>query len=125
MPVLATVQSCKIFVTQSRLQRLMAVLSLVRTCLLPFHNLLNNSAASGLPRRILILHGALTMLVPYAHSRFRAHALSRAWPDAPTSDLRRKAWDLLTSFESSYTLLSLVSFVAFLWDGRYVSHPSQ
>ncbi|PBL02362.1 hypothetical protein ARMGADRAFT_1005756 [Armillaria gallica] len=74
---------------------------------------------SGLPRRILILHGALTILVPYAHSRFRAHALSRAWPDAPTSDLRRKTWDLLTSFESSYTLLSLVSFVAFLWDGRF------
>ncbi|KAK0191129.1 peroxisomal biogenesis factor 2 [Armillaria mellea] len=74
---------------------------------------------SGLPRRILIVHGALTILVPYAHSRFRAYALSRAWPDAPTSDLRRKTWDLLTSFESSYTLLSLASFVAFLWDGRF------
>ncbi|KAK0468178.1 peroxisomal biogenesis factor 2 [Desarmillaria tabescens] len=76
-------------------------------------------APSGLPKRILIIHGALTVLVPYVHSRFRAHALSRAWPDAPTSDLRRKTWDLLTSFESSYTLLSLASFVAFLWDGRF------
>jgi len=74
---------------------------------------------SGLPRRILLLHGTLTVVLPYLHTRLRSYALSRAWPDAPSSDRRRKAWDILTSLESSYTLLTLSSFVAFLWNGRF------
>lgn len=76
--------------------------------------------ASGLPRRILLVHGTLTLVIPYLHTRLRAHALSRAWPDAPSSDRRRKAWDVLTSLESTHTLLGLLSFVAFLWDGQCV-----
>ncbi|KAF7355442.1 hypothetical protein MSAN_01461000 [Mycena sanguinolenta] len=74
---------------------------------------------SGLPRRILLAHGALTVLVPYLHTRLRAHALSRAWPDAPSSDRRRKAWDILVSIESTHSLAALLSFIAFLWDGRF------
>ncbi|KAF8195735.1 Pex12 amino terminal region-domain-containing protein [Mycena galopus ATCC 62051] len=74
---------------------------------------------SGLPRRVLLVHGTLTVLVPYLHTRLRAHALSRAWPDAPSSDRRRKAWDILVSVESTHSLAALVSFVAFLWDGRF------
>ncbi|KAJ7684035.1 Pex12 amino terminal region-domain-containing protein [Mycena rosella] len=74
---------------------------------------------SGLPRRILLLHGTLTVLVPYLHTRLRAHALSHAWPDAPSSDRRRKAWDLLVSLESTHSLAALLSFIAFLWDGRF------
>ncbi|KAF7352663.1 hypothetical protein MVEN_01232100 [Mycena venus] len=68
---------------------------------------------SGLPRRILLVHGTLTVLVPYLHSRLRAHALSRAWPDAPSSDRRRKAWDMLVSLESTHSLAALLSFIAF------------
>ncbi|KAJ7682652.1 Pex12 amino terminal region-domain-containing protein [Mycena polygramma] len=74
---------------------------------------------SGLPRRILLVHGTLTVLVPYLHARLRAHALSRAWPDAPSSDRRRKAWDALVSLESTHSLVALLSFIAFLWDGRF------
>ncbi|KAJ6628748.1 Pex12 amino terminal region-domain-containing protein [Mycena sp. CBHHK59/15] len=74
---------------------------------------------SGLPRRILLLHGTLTVLVPYLHTRLRAHALSRAWPDAPSSDRRRKAWEILISLESTHALVALLSFIAFLWDGRF------
>lgn len=70
---------------------------------------------------MLCFHGALTILVPYIHSRIRAHALSNAWPDAPSSDRRRKAWDLLTRLESTHGVLGLLNFIAFLWDGRYVS----
>ncbi|KAJ7590825.1 Pex12 amino terminal region-domain-containing protein [Mycena floridula] len=77
--------------------------------------------ASGIPRRVLLLHGTLTILVPYFHSRLRSYALSNAWPDAPSSDARRKAWMILTHVESSLTLLSLLSFVGFLWDGRFRS----
>ncbi|KAJ7765015.1 peroxisomal biogenesis factor 2 [Mycena maculata] len=74
---------------------------------------------SGLPRRILFVHGTLTVLVPYIHTRLRSHALSRAWPDAPFSDSRRKAWDVLVSLESTHSLAGLLSFIAFLWDGRF------
>ncbi|KAJ7178999.1 Pex12 amino terminal region-domain-containing protein [Mycena filopes] len=74
---------------------------------------------SGIPRRLLLVHGTLTVLVPYLHTRLRAHALSRAWPDAPSSDRRRKAWDLLVSLESTHSLAALLSFIAFLWDGRF------
>jgi len=75
-------------------------------------------SASGLPRITLLCHGFLTILVPYLHSRIRAHALSRAWPDAPSKDRRRTAWDVLISTESLHTLLGLLNFVAFLWSGR-------
>ncbi|KII94874.1 hypothetical protein PLICRDRAFT_128176 [Plicaturopsis crispa FD-325 SS-3] len=76
-------------------------------------------APSGLPRRTLLIHGALTVVLPYLHTRIRAHALSRAWPDAPSSDRRRRIWDTLTALESSHSLLTLLSFIAFLWNGRY------
>ncbi|KAF7776033.1 hypothetical protein Agabi119p4_4426 [Agaricus bisporus var. burnettii] len=74
---------------------------------------------SGLPQEILLLHASLTVFVPYLHSRLRVHALSRAWPDAPSSDRRRRAWSILTSTESLHTFLGLVNFVVFLWNGRY------
>ncbi|KAJ7180250.1 Pex12 amino terminal region-domain-containing protein [Mycena crocata] len=74
---------------------------------------------SGIPRRILLIHGTLTVLIPYLHTRVRSHALSRAWPDAPSSDRRRKAWGWLVSLESTHSLAALLSFIAFLWDGRF------
>ncbi|TFK43407.1 Pex12 amino terminal region-domain-containing protein [Crucibulum laeve] len=74
---------------------------------------------SGLPRRTLLLHGTITLLFPYLHTRIRSHALSHAWPDAPSSDRRRKLWNLLNSLESIHTVAALLSFVAFLWNGRY------
>ncbi|KIM46051.1 hypothetical protein M413DRAFT_301650 [Hebeloma cylindrosporum] len=78
-----------------------------------------HTSSSGLPRNTLVLHGALTVVVPYLHNRFRSHALSNAWPDAPSSDRRRKIWDSLNFTESVYALLGLANFVAFLWSGRY------
>ncbi|KAG2156190.1 Pex12 amino terminal region-domain-containing protein [Suillus clintonianus] len=76
-------------------------------------------SSSRPPRRLLIMHGALTILVPYFRNRLNAYALSRAWPDAPASDTRRRAWSALTSLESAHGALSLLNFVAFLWNGRY------
>ncbi|KAJ3573346.1 hypothetical protein NP233_g2484 [Leucocoprinus birnbaumii] len=76
-------------------------------------------APSGLPRTTLLCHSSLTIVLPYLHSRLRAHALSQAWPDAPSSDRRRKAWNILTSTESIHTLFGLLNFIAFLWNGRY------
>ena len=60
------------------------------------------------------------MFVPYIHARIRAHALSQAWPDAPSSDRRRKAWDFLMRLESIHSTLTLLNFVTFLWNGRLV-----
>ena len=74
--------------------------------------------ASRLPRKILLVHGALTIVVPYLHARLRGHALSNAWPDAPSSDRRRKAWEVMTKLETTHAVLALASFVAFLWDGQ-------
>jgi peroxin-2 len=74
--------------------------------------------ASRLPRKILLVHGALTIVLPYIHTRLRGHALSKAWPDAPSSDRRRKAWELMTMLETAHAAIALASFVAFLWDGR-------
>lgn len=74
---------------------------------------------SGLPRRILLVHGALTVVMPYAYSRIRTHALSNSWPDAPSSDRRRKLWDMVTNLESIHNSLALLNFISFLVDGRY------
>ncbi|KZT12767.1 peroxisomal biogenesis factor 2 [Laetiporus sulphureus 93-53] len=78
-----------------------------------------NETGAGLSYHTLILHGALTTLVPYCHTRLRNHALSQAWPDAPSSDRRRKAWELLTRVESTHGLFGLLNFIAFLWNGRF------
>ncbi|EKM59328.1 uncharacterized protein PHACADRAFT_136918 [Phanerochaete carnosa HHB-10118-sp] len=78
-----------------------------------------SSMSFRLPRRLLLIHGVITTLVPYFHTRLRAHALSQAWPDAPSSDRRRKAWELLTRLESLHSTLTLLNFVAFMWNGRY------
>ncbi|EPQ59405.1 hypothetical protein GLOTRDRAFT_70822 [Gloeophyllum trabeum ATCC 11539] len=75
--------------------------------------------SSGLPHRTLLMHGTLTVLVPYLHTRLRSHALSRAWPDAPVRDRRRRIWDYLTRMESLHSLLGLLNFILFLKDGRY------
>ncbi|EMD40682.1 hypothetical protein CERSUDRAFT_103060 [Gelatoporia subvermispora B] len=75
--------------------------------------------AHGLKYRTLLLHGAISTAVPYLHARLRNHALSNAWPDRPSSDRRRKLWELLAKLESLHALLSLLNFVAFLWNGRY------
>ncbi|KAJ8523490.1 hypothetical protein ONZ45_g126 [Pleurotus djamor] len=74
---------------------------------------------SGLPRRTLLFHGGLTILLPYLHARLRARALSNSWPEAPSSDIRRRLWDLMTSTESLWTFFALANFVAFLWNGKY------
>ncbi|KAH8976629.1 hypothetical protein EDB86DRAFT_1654568 [Lactarius hatsudake] len=43
-----------------------------------------NASANGrsvsfrLPRKILLVHGALTVVLPYVHTRLRGHALSKA-----------------------------------------------
>src|SRR6266702_7975558 len=78
----------------------------------------NVPEASRLPQKILLVYGALTIILPYVHTRLRGHALSKAWPDAPSSDRRRKAWELMTRLETAHAAVALVSFVAFLWDGQ-------
>lgn len=84
---------------------------------------LNIDIASGLPRNRLLLHGFLTVLAPYIHTRLRNTAMSNAWPEAPSSDGRRKLWDWMSSIESTHASLGLISFVIFLWNGRYGSSP--
>lgn len=59
------------------------------------------------------------MVLPYIHTRLRRHALSKAWPDAPSSDRRRKAWELMTKLETTHAAITLASFIVFLWDGQY------
>ena len=79
---------------------------------------LTSISASRLPRRTLLFHACLTLVTPYLHGRLRAYALSNSWPDAPSSDIRRKAWNLLDLVESMHSSLALVNFTLFLWNGR-------
>ncbi|KAF8341636.1 Pex12 amino terminal region-domain-containing protein [Cantharellus anzutake] len=74
---------------------------------------------SGLPRRALLLHSFLTIVIPYLHARARIYALSGAWPDAPSIDWKRRAWELLVHLETLHSTLSLLSFVGFLYNGRH------
>ncbi|KZT53286.1 hypothetical protein CALCODRAFT_557575 [Calocera cornea HHB12733] len=76
-------------------------------------------APGRIRRKKLLLHALLTLGVPYLHARLRGYALSRAWPDRPSSDRRRAAWRWLTRAENTHAVLALAGFVAFLWDGRY------
>ncbi|KAG7096796.1 hypothetical protein E1B28_004205 [Marasmius oreades] len=78
-----------------------------------------NLGPSGISRRILMLHGTLTIMIPYLHSRIRSRGLSNAWPDAPSADPRRKAWAVLGTLESIHSTAGLLNFVAFLWNGYY------
>ncbi|TFK29371.1 peroxisomal biogenesis factor 2 [Coprinopsis marcescibilis] len=79
----------------------------------------NPIPGSRVPRRSLLIHAVLTLVVPYLHTRVRSYALSHAWPDAPSSDSRRKTWSLLDLLESIHASLSLVNFTLFLWNGRF------
>ncbi|KDQ20505.1 hypothetical protein BOTBODRAFT_100564 [Botryobasidium botryosum FD-172 SS1] len=76
-------------------------------------------APSGIPRVTLYMHAFLTVLIPYIHTKIRNLALTRAWPDAPSSDRRRKAWEFLTRLESAHSVLGLFGFISFLYNGRY------
>jgi peroxin-2 len=69
----------------------------------------------------MAVHSTLTILVPYMHSKMQAYALSHSWPDAPLSDRRRRAWETVQWFESLHSTFSLLNFVAFLANGRYIS----
>jgi peroxin-2 len=68
----------------------------------------------------MALHATVTILVPYLHSKVQAYALSRSWPDAPASNIRRRAWDVVLWLESVHSTMSLINFVAFLANGRFV-----
>ncbi|KAF8759869.1 Pex2 / Pex12 amino terminal region [Rhizoctonia solani] len=47
-------------------------------------------------------------------------ALVTRWPNnAPSSDKRRRTWEALSHVESLHGVLSLASFIIFLWKGRY------
>jgi len=72
-------------------------------------------------KRTLAIHSSLTILIPYIHVRIRRHALSNAWPEAPTSSMRRKTWELISKIEVTHTTLVLACFIAFLYDGRYAT----
>ncbi|KAG9040257.1 peroxisome assembly protein (Peroxin-2) [Tulasnella sp. JGI-2019a] len=76
-------------------------------------------APSGLLQSSLAVHALLTVALPYLHGRIRTYGLSRSWPDAPSSDSRRRAWDLLLRLETLHSTSALVGFISFLWDGKY------
>ncbi|KAG8777927.1 peroxisome assembly protein (Peroxin-2) [Serendipita sp. 397] len=75
-------------------------------------------AASGLPVRLLLIHGAFTVILPYINKRVRGYALSNSWPDTPSYDRRRRAWEALLKVESVHSTAGLLNFLLFLWNGR-------
>jgi hypothetical protein len=77
-----------------------------------------HDAGSGLSAKLLVAHSVLTIVIPYLHAKLRARALSQSWPDAPSSDRRRRAWEALVNVESFHSAFTLANFVLFLYNGR-------
>jgi len=51
--------------------------------------------------------------------KLRNYALSKSWPDLPSSDVRRLSWRILSLAESGYTALATISTLYFLYEGGY------
>ncbi|WVF71449.1 hypothetical protein IAT40_006253 [Kwoniella sp. CBS 6097] len=84
---------------------------------------LASSRSSQISRKTLLLYLILhpPIFPTYFLTRIREYALSKQWPDLPNHDWRKKAWRLLGRVENSGRIWELISWVWFLFDGKYPS----
>jgi len=54
-------------------------------------------------------------------ARFSRRAANENWADLPSDDWRCKAWHFVRRVESFVKILNLFNFIAFLYDGKYVT----
>ncbi|EGG20214.1 RING zinc finger-containing protein [Cavenderia fasciculata] len=57
----------------------------------------------------------------WAWARINRISINEAWGERPDSDIKKKIWNLLNRLESLYKILSVLNFLTFLYDGKYVT----
>ncbi|KYR01049.1 RING zinc finger-containing protein [Tieghemostelium lacteum] len=54
-------------------------------------------------------------------TRIQRISINDAWSERPPDDIRKRLWNLLNLMESAYKILSILNFLTFLYDGKYVT----
>jgi len=67
------------------------------------------------------LSGIINVGGEWAWSRINKLSISQGWSERPNNDFRKRLWNILNFLESSYKILSILNFLAFLYDGKYVT----
>eukprot|EP01132_Coremiostelium_polycephalum_P007403 gene7403-9098_t len=67
------------------------------------------------------LSGLITIGGEWAWSRINRFSISDGWSEQPPTDIRRKIWHFLNALETLYKVLSVLNFLTFLYDGKYVT----
>ncbi|GAM26016.1 hypothetical protein SAMD00019534_091910, partial [Acytostelium subglobosum LB1] len=67
------------------------------------------------------LSGLVNIGGEWAWARINRKAANEAWGDLPDDSLKKRVWRILNHLETVYKLLSILNFLAFLFDGKYVT----
>lgn len=67
----------------------------------------------------LALHPLLTIILPYMYSKAKSFMSSRQYDLAPTESLQFIAYSLSEHWQRLWSLIGLVNFSLFLWNGKY------
>lgn len=74
-----------------------------------------------LSRLQLTLYPLLTIIAPYAGSKWQDHMTSLSYSDMPNNDPRRLLWKLTDASQRVWSALVLANFAVFLADGKFRS----
>ncbi|KAJ9476844.1 Peroxisomal biogenesis factor [Pseudozyma hubeiensis] len=74
-----------------------------------------------LSRLQLSLYPLLTIIAPYAGSKWQDHMTSLSYSDMPNNDPRRLLWKLTDASQRVWSALVLANFAVFLADGKFRS----
>ena len=98
---------------------------------------LQNIAVSRLAKTsIKVFHYALSVLAPYAWTRFSRYIAQHGWWRSPSEEdnapestgidaWKHKAWQVVQTVDKAYTVASVANFALFLWNGRYPTVTSR
>ncbi|EGC36519.1 hypothetical protein DICPUDRAFT_150983 [Dictyostelium purpureum] len=67
------------------------------------------------------LSGLINIGGEWLWTRLNRYSIKEGWSERPSTDFRKRLWNLMNFLESSYKALSILNFLAFLYDGKYVT----
>jgi peroxin-2 len=68
-----------------------------------------------------VTYGVLTIGGEWCWARLSRMSLTSGWGDRAQNDWHRKAWQWLSHIENTYKCLSIINFLVFLYNGKYVT----
>eukprot|EP01112_Ceratiomyxa_fruticulosa_P021148 TRINITY_DN736_c0_g2_i5.p1 TRINITY_DN736_c0_g2~~TRINITY_DN736_c0_g2_i5.p1 ORF type:complete len:420 (-),score=50.83 TRINITY_DN736_c0_g2_i5:23-1282(-) len=68
-----------------------------------------------------IMYGIVLIGGEWAWNRINRLSVESGWSECAEDDYRRKAWVLLSRLETAFRLFSIINFLVFLYDGKYVT----